>query len=172
MKAEDGTSLTKKEKNNLAFYQLRLRGVILEEIKTGKEKKLGIKMLIFLQMAVCIYTLSGIAAKLASRYELSAFFTFLRELFSSGFDKSLFTMENWGFVICYGCELLVLGIYAIIWQQIIKRIDISTAYANRALAIFWSTLWAVLFFKETISIQNIIGIVIIVVGTWMVNRDG
>ncbi len=142
----------------------------MEEVR--KEKKLTLKLLIFLQAAVCIYTFSGIAAKFASRYELSAFFTFLKLLFSEGLNKEIFTMENLGFVVCYGCELLVLGVYAILWQQIIKRIDISTAYANRALAIFWSTLWAVLFFKESISLFNIIGIVIIVVGTWMVNKDG
>ena len=103
-----------------------------------------------MQLAVCIYSCSGIAAKLASRYS-----------FMSG-----------GFILCYGAEILLLGIYAVFWQQIIKKADISVAYANRASAIFWSTLWAVLIFGEKLSIQNVAGIVIIFLGIWLVNRDG
>ena len=61
--------------------------------------------------------------------------------------------------------------YAICWQQIIKKVDISVAYSNRASAIFWSTLWAAVVFHEHISVQNIIGIIVIFAGIWMVNRD-
>ena len=107
-------------------------------------------MLLLMQLAVCIYTCSGIAAKLASRY----------------------SFMSKGFILCYGAEILLLGIYAIFWQQIIKRADISVAYANRAAAIFWSTLWAVLIFGEKLSVQNVAGIVIIFLGIWLVNRDG
>ena len=104
-------------------------------------------LVLVLQVAVCIYTLSGIAAKFASNYRFMSI----------------------GFVVCYGLEIVILGIYAVIWQQIIKHIDISIAYANRALAIFWSMLWAFLFFKEQISVQNLIGVALIFVGTWVVN---
>ena len=106
-------------------------------------------MLLILQGAVCLYTLSGIAAKYASNYEFLSF----------------------GFIVCYGLEILVLGIYALIWQQIIKRVDISVAYANRSMAIFWSMLWAFLLFKEQITLQNLIGVALIFVGTWVVNSD-
>lgn len=107
----------------------------------------GLKMVILLQLAVCIYTLSGIAAKMASGYEfLSA-----------------------GFVVCYTGEILALGMYAVLWQQIIKRIDISIAYANRAIAVFWSMLWAWLIFHEEITLQNIAGIGLIILGIWVVN---
>ena len=106
-------------------------------------------MLLILQGAVCLYTLSGIAAKCASNYEFLSF----------------------GFIVCYGLEILVLGIYALIWQQIIKRVDISVAYANRSMAIFWSMLWAFLLFKEQITLQNLIGVALIFVGTWVVNSD-
>lgn len=105
------------------------------------------KMIVILQAAVCLYTLSGIAAKFASNYEFLSV----------------------GFILCYGGEIFILGIYAIVWQQIIKRVDISIAYANRALAIFWSMLWASLLFHEQISVKNLIGIVLIFAGTWVVN---
>lgn len=106
-------------------------------------------MALILQAAVCLYTLSGIAAKFASSY---AFLSL-------------------GFILCYGSEILILGIYAIVWQQIIKRVDISIAYANRALAIFWSMLWAAILFREQITVQNILGVVLILAGTLVVNSD-
>ena len=112
-----------------------------------EHKRLSWKMLAVIQAAVCLYTVSGIAAKLASNY---AFLSV-------------------GFILCYGMEIAVLGVYAIIWQQIIKRVDISIAYANRAMAIFWSMLWAFLLFKEQITIQNLLGVALIFVGTWVVN---
>lgn len=65
---------------------------------------------------------------------------------------------------------MCLGIYAIIWQQIIKRVDISIAYANKATNIFWSMMLASLFFKEQISIKNIIGVIIIFIGVLVVNK--
>lgn len=113
------------------------------------KKKTKLSVLLVMQLAVCIYTCSGIAAKLASGY---------------GF-------MSLGFILCYGAEILLLGIYAVFWQQIIKKADISVAYANRASAIFWSTLWAVLIFKEQVTAQNIGGIVLIFLGIWMVNRN-
>lgn len=115
-----------------------------------KKKKLSLKMLLLFQGIVMIYTLSGVAAKFAS---------------GTGF-------LSLKFILFYGLEIFILGIYAILWQQIIKRIDLSVAYANRSLALLWSMLWAVLFFQEEISIKNIIGVIIVIIGTIIVNNDG
>ncbi len=115
----------------------------------SERKKLSWPLLLALQGAVCLYTVSDVAAKLASRYAfLSA-----------------------GFVLCYGAEIAILGVYAVIWQQIIKRVDISVAYANRSLAIFWSMLWAVSLFRETITLWNAAGVLLIFLGTYLVNHD-
>lgn len=111
--------------------------------------KKNILILMILQVAVCLYTVSGIAAKLASYYEFLSV----------------------GFILYYGLEIAVLGVYAIIWQQIIKRVDISIAYANRSTAIFWSMLWASILFQEQITIQNLTGVVLIFIGTWVVNSS-
>ena len=35
-------------------------------------------------------------------------------------------------MLLYGAEIGVLGIYALCWQQVIKRVELSVAYANRA----------------------------------------
>ena len=75
------------------------------------------------------------------------------------------------YLLWMGAELGILGVYALCWQQIIKKVDISVAYSNRAAAIVWTTLWAALFFRERISLQNVLGILILFAGIWMVNRD-
>lgn len=108
-----------------------------------------LKHILWLQCVVLLYTTSGIFAKLAS---------------GEGF-------LSWGFILLYGGEICVLGIYAILWQQIIKRVDLSLAYANRAVALLWSMLWAFLFFHETITVKNIIGVVIVIAGTMIVNSE-
>lgn len=116
----------------------------------NKQKpKMSWKMLLVIQLAVLFYTVSGIASKLASSYPFMSL----------------------GFILCYGALIAVLGIYAIVWQQIIKRVDISIAYANRAMAIFWSMLWAFLLFREEITLQNLLGVFLIFIGTWVVNSS-
>ncbi len=113
------------------------------------KKKTGILPLLGLQGGVIVYTLSSIFARLSKPYPVMSkeflFFMFL--------------------------DLLSLGVYAIIWQQIIKRFDLSVAYANRATAIFWSMIWAALLFKETITIKNLLGVAVIFAGILLVNQD-
>ena len=111
--------------------------------------RLNGRALLGLQGAVIVYSFADITAKLVSRH------AFL----------------SWGWLLWLGAELLVLGVYALLWQQIIKRVDISVAYSNRAAAIVWTTLWAALFFGERISPQNLVGLAVIFAGIWMVNRD-
>lgn len=116
----------------------------------SKKRSLKIKDTFFLQGIVIIYTLSGVAAKFAS-------------------ETPFLSISFIGF---YGLEICILGIYAILWQQIIKKINLSIAYANRSVALLWSMIWATIIFKESISIQNIIGVLIVIVGTIIVNLNG
>jgi len=113
------------------------------------KQKISIKGIIFIQLAVIVYTFSGVMGKLAAGHD------FL----------------SWPFIIFIGLELFILGCYAIIWQQIIKRYPLSIAYVNRAMAIFWSTLWAAIIFGERITLNNIIGVIVIFVGIMVVNSD-
>lgn len=117
--------------------------------KESKLKKISLKNIAILQAIIMIYTLSTVAAKFASGAE----FLSLK------------------FIICYGIEILILGIYAILWQQIIKRFDLSVAYANRAIGLLWSLVWATLFFNEVVTIKNVIGVIIVIIGTMIVNSD-
>jgi len=112
-------------------------------------RKISLRALLLLQGAVVIYSFADIAAKLASAH---AFLSL-------------------PYLMWIGAEILILGVYAICWQQIIKRVDISIAYSNRAAAIVWTTLWAALVFHERVSLQNLLGLAVIFAGIWMVNRD-
>ncbi len=113
-------------------------------------KKVSFKMILVLQLVVMIYTLSSVMAKLASGYDALSL----------------------PFLFFYGVEILILGIYAIAWQQIIKRCELSVAYANRSMAILWSLIWTVVFFHEVLTVKNIIGVLIVFAGTMIVNSDG
>ena len=113
------------------------------------KKKVKLKDIIILQVVIMIYTLSTVFAKFASSQEFLSF----------------------NFILFYAIEIAILGIYAIIWQQLLKKFDISIAYANKAMGLLWSIVWAILIFKDTITIKNIIGVIIVIIGTIIVNSE-
>ena len=80
--------------------------------------------------------------------------------------QPLFSVGFFGF---YGAELLILGIYALLWQQMIKKFELSVAYTNRAMALLWSLIWAVVIFKDNITVKNVIGVALVIAGTIIVN---
>lgn len=120
-----------------------------EKSLTKKEKKVRIKQIFLLQIVIMIYTLSTVAAKFASGAEFLSF----------------------KFIFFYGVEIFSLGVYAILWQQIIKKFDLSIAYANKAISLLWSIIWAILFFHEVVTLKNVIGVIIVIIGTMVVNSD-
>lgn len=76
------------------------------------------------------------------------------------------------FIFYYVIILSILFIYAIVWQQVLKRFPLNTAYANKSIVIIWGIIWGYLFFSEVISISMIIGAFIILVGLILVvNAD-
>ena len=76
-----------------------------------------------------------------------------------------------GFIALYACVIGALGIYAIIWQQVLKKIPLTNAFVNKSASLFWSLLWGVTLFGETISPSMIIGIIIVFIGVILVVTD-
>lgn len=111
-------------------------------------KKIGLKQIVLLQAIVVIYTVSGIMAKFASAGE---------------------TLGK--IILFFGLDLMFLGIYAICWQQMIKIFPLSVAYANRAMALLWSAVWAKIIFGEQIGVKQMLGIAFVVLGTLVINTD-
>lgn len=58
----------------------------------------------------------------------------------------------------------VMGVYAMLWQQIIARMPISIAYMFKGTSLIFVLLFSTLFFGEAITLNNIIGAVIIIIG--------
>ena len=104
--------------------------------------KSTIKTLIGLHVMLMIYSMSGICSKLAAGE------SFLSVLF----------------FIYYAIIIGLLGVYAIGWQQVIKRIPLTTAFANKAVTVVWGIVWGWFFFGESITMGKLIGAAMVVVG--------
>ncbi|MCR5001604.1 MAG: EamA family transporter [Lachnospiraceae bacterium] len=104
------------------------------------------RYLIILHIILALFSVSGIFSKRAAAEDMLSL--------------------NW--MINYGVVLFVLFIYAIAWQQIIKKMPIVTAYANKAVMVIWGIVWGYVFFNEAITVPKIIGAVIIIAGVYLV----
>lgn len=104
--------------------------------------KSKLKTILALHILLLVFSLSNVCSKLAAGEEFLSF----------------------RFCLCYGGIILILGIYAICWQQIIKRLPLTTAYANRAITIVWGIVWGMFFFREQITAGKIVGALIVIAG--------
>lgn len=76
------------------------------------------------------------------------------------------------FLLLLALQTLMIAIYSVIWQFNIKNIDLTKAYIFKGTTIMWGMLFAHFIFKEQISLQNIIGVVIIITGiVWGMQRE-
>lgn len=108
------------------------------------------KPYIALHMLLMLYSLSTVCSKLASQSE----FLSLR------------------FCLCYGGVLGLLFVYALAWQQIIKRMPLTTAFANKAITVVWGIVWGALFFHESITVGKICGAALIAGGIILFSISG
>ena len=60
--------------------------------------------------------------------------------------------------------VVMLGVYAIIWQQVLKRIELTTAYMFKGSSLIFVLLFSALLFNETITLWNAVGAALIVGG--------
>ena len=106
-----------------------------------------IKMLALLQAGVAVYAAGTVCSKMASAQPVLSV----------------------PFIAWLALQVFMLFVYALIWQQAIKAIDLSVAYANKAVGIFWSLLWGVLLFHEGVSIGKVAAICLVFCGTVLMN---
>jgi drug/metabolite transporter (DMT)-like permease len=76
------------------------------------------------------------------------------------------------FCLYYGIVIMNLAVYAICWQQIIKRMPLVSAFANKAVTVIWGIVWGRLFFGEEITLKKMIGAVIIMLGIIIIALEG
>lgn len=109
----------------------------------------NVKTLLALHLLLMVYSMSGICSKLAA-------------------NQPFLSLK---FCIYYIAIITLLGIYAVGWQQIIKRLPLTTAYSNKAITVVWGIIWGKLFFDELVAPKNILGAVMIVMGIILYARE-
>ncbi len=60
--------------------------------------------------------------------------------------------------------MLTLGIFALLWQTLLKKFDLSKVYIFKSTTIIWGMVFGALLFNEIISINMIIGSIITIMG--------
>ena len=103
---------------------------------------------ILLQISFFIYALSSFFSKLATYNNV----------------------EIKNIIICYVLSVFFLGVNAIIWQQILKKMNLSIAYSNKGVTIIWGLIFGIIFFNEEISFEKITGIFIVILGIFILMR--
>lgn len=100
------------------------------------------KSFILLHIALLIYAATNVFAKMAS--------------FESGL--------TFNYILFVGLQLMCLGIYAVLWQFVLKDMSLTVAYANKGIVIIYGALIGLLLFNESISIKNVVGMLVIIAG--------
>lgn len=101
-----------------------------------------LKTLFALHILLMVYSTSGILSKLAAGVDLL----------------------SWQFIGLYAGIITLLGLYAIGWQQILRRMPLTSAFSNKAVTIVWGIVWGVLFFNEPLTLGKGIGAALIIAG--------
>lgn len=83
-------------------------------------------------------------------------------------SKPLFSPS---FFFFYAIVLGILFLYAVLWQQILKNLPLTMAYANKAVTTIWGMLWGMVFFGEKLSLHMICGGLVIIAGIYLVVRS-
>lgn len=68
------------------------------------------------------------------------------------------------YILCLVGAVAVMGVYALLWQQVIKRMPIAEAYMFKGTSLIFVLLLSALIFGEVITLSNIIGAIVIIVG--------
>lgn len=62
------------------------------------------------------------------------------------------------------CAVGVIGLYALLWQFIISRMELSTAYMFKGLSLVFVLLFSFFIFDESITVNNMLGSALIITG--------
>jgi len=111
------------------------------------------KRLLLLHFNILLFSMTGIFSKMAA---------------NSMNANGIFSWKTMIFVVLM---ILNCAIYAIFWQQTLKSFEVNVAYAHRAVYNIWSLLWAVLIFEESVTPGNVIGVIFIIMGIWVIQSE-
>ena len=104
---------------------------------------------LFMHLAFLVYTLYPLLGKFATRYEMLSF----------------------PFIALYCVVFGILFVYAVLWQQVLKKFPLTTAIANKSITIVWGMIFGLLFFGEQISLKMLIGAALILAGIFILSTE-
>ena len=110
---------------------------------TVKNKSFPIKSYVLLHSILLLYSFCSVFSKMASQQPFLSF----------------------PFVAYYVLML------AALWQQVLKLLPLTTAFANKAVVMVWGMLWGYFFLGEKITLAMILGAVIVFAGVVLVVSD-
>ncbi len=113
-----------------------------------RQRRERITWFVVLQLTMLLYATTSIFSKNASRYKTA----------------------SWQFILCYAGMLTVLGLYAVLWQQIMKHLPLTLAYANKGVNIIWGLVFGAALFREKIRPVQLAGCALIIFGTVLYMR--
>lgn len=120
--------------------------MVKEHEKKKQNNKNFILTLLVLHGSLLLSSLSGVCSKMAANQKMLSF----------------------KFFLYFGLVLLLMFVYAIVWQQVLKRIPLGVAYANKPITLIWGIVWGMLIFGERITWNMILGAGIIFLGIYLV----
>ncbi len=109
-------------------------------------KKDTVKWFAILHVIILIFSVNSICSKTAAQYD--------------------FLSPKW--ILFYGLVVCILGFYAIAWQQVLKHLPLITTYANKAATTIWGLIWGYLIFHEEITVQKVVGAIVVILGVYLV----
>ena len=106
---------------------------------------------LMLHVSLLFSSLSGVCSKMAS-----------------GYTGNIFSIP---FLFWFGLVFVIMFGYAIIWQQILRYMPLTVAYANKPVTLVWGIIWGSLIFREKITVHMLVGAVVIIAGIYLVTTD-
>ena len=108
-------------------------------------------LFLLLHISLLFSSLSGVCSKLAS-----------------GYTDNIFSIP---FLFWFGLVFVIMFGYAIIWQQVLKRMPLTIAYANKPVTLIWGIIWGRLIFGEKITWNMLVGACVIFLGIYFVTTQ-
>jgi multidrug transporter EmrE-like cation transporter len=108
---------------------------------------------VFIILSILFQSLSGILGKNAA--------------ISLDWGNPISLLTNVFYVLSLSCMVL----QAVVWQQALKHYPLSLAYPFQSLTMFVILVLSYVFFQESISVFNVLGILIIFAGIYLLSRE-
>lgn len=110
---------------------------------TEEKHKSGVwKWFLILHLSLLVNSLPGVASKLAGR----------------------FRVLSPGFLFFCALSIFLLGVFAVVWQQVLRHMPLTFALTNKPVTVIYSLIWGALIFGEKIRPGMMLGAAVIIAG--------